>query len=102
MKKGCIEIYPYKDYGWLDLPKDSKFTKLQFNGDHVELHYESSSNQICISDGNFGYEFHAFRRNEDIQVKVKCNKENREIVYSGIVNCNGENILIIILKWTKL
>lgn len=102
MKKDYVEIYPYKDYGWLDLPKDSKFTKLRFNGCCVELHYESSSNQIYFSDGNFGYEYHAFRKNEDIQVKVNVDEENREIVYSGVVNCNGENILIIILKWTKL
>lgn len=102
MNKGYVEICPYKDYGWLDLPKDSKVTKLQFNGYYVELHYESSSSQIHFSDGNLGYEYHTFRKNEDIQIKVKCDGENREIVYSGIVNCNGENILIIILKWVKL
>lgn len=102
MKKDYIEIYPYKDYGWLDLPKNSKVTKLRFNGHHIELHYKSSYNQIYFSDGNLGFEYYTFRKNEDVQVKVKCSEENREIVYSGIVNCNGENILIIILKWVKL
>lgn len=102
MKKDYIEFSPYSDYGWIDLPKNCKVTKLRFNGCYVELHYKSSLSQIHFSDGNFGYEYHAFRKNEDIKIKVKCDEENREIVYSGIVNCNGENILIIILKWVKL
>lgn len=98
-----IEIKPYKDYGWMDLPKDAIIENIEFDKsvERLKVYYKSESGKIHCSNGECGYEYHTFRENEDIKIVISMQCEVRQVVYSKVVDYNGQNLFIVIVTWNK-
>lgn len=99
------EINPIrKNYNWINLPKDSIITDIRFNNitNLVEIYFESESGEVYCCDSEFGFEYYSFKEDEDINIVIRGKCEHRKVVYSKVIDCNGENIFIIISKWIKI
>lgn len=100
MAKGYIELNPRKSYNWIDLPQDAIIDKVIVNDSkRLEISYTSKSGKLYHSDGNFGFECYIFREDQNIEVTIAMKNEKRQVIYSEVVELDGEKILIIIANW---
>ena len=98
-----FEIRPYKNYGYINLPKDAIITEISYDSsiNRIKIHYKSKSGEIYESDGDFGFEYSSFAKDEDINIINSMDKEHRETVYAQVVDCQDKKIVVIITKWIK-